>query len=305
MINALTMETSPFSFQNILFAKNVKRENGTDWAFFEPGTENVFPLTFSKTQAKGARHLMPGQIILLFQRVDRIPGVAKQTYLTHLITPIDTELHYNEEVPHKFKWDRKVLVIARADPRSSIFTYPADLNFRTPNRGKVVPIHYLNEQKTLEQIQRQVWEMFRSNFNPNISNYLSDVPVQSAELNNLFTVMEGKERKIVKEHLARERNPIIIGLAKAEALRAGNGRIRCECCDFDFVEEYGDHGHEFIEGHHIIPISKGGERPTSTKDLAMVCSNCHRMLHRKKQNGEYHSIRSLRLLVIENRSKRT
>lgn len=298
------METFPFSFQNILFTKNVKRESGTDWAFYEPGTENVFPLSFSKTQAKGARQLMPGQIILLFQKVDRIPGIAKRTYLTHLVTPVDTRLHYNEEVPHKFKWERKVLVIARAEPRTSIFIYPADLSFRTPNRGKIVSIHYLNEQKTLDQIQRQIWEMFRENFNPNIAKYLSNVPVSNEDLNDLFTVMEGKERKIVKEHLSRERNPIIIGLAKAEAFRKGNGRIRCECCEFDFVNQYGDHGLEFIECHHIVPISKGGERPTSTKDLAMVCSNCHRMLHRKNQNGDYHSILSLKVLVQENRTKR-
>jgi Predicted restriction endonuclease len=295
------MKPLSFASQDILFAKNVKREGGIDWAFFEDKMDNEFQLTFSKDQIKGAKDLRPGQIVLLFQKVDRVPGVLARTYLTHLVTPLDFDLTINPNASHKFKWERRVMVVARAEPRTSIFTVPSDLSFRTPNRGKVVRILYLNELKTVEEIQTQIWKMFGPHMNPNVSDYLKDVPVSEKTLEESFSALEGKEQWVIRRHLSRERNNIIIGLAKARALKEGNGKILCACCDFDFNEVYGSHGYGFIECHHIVPIANGGERPTYLEDLAMVCSNCHRMLHRKiPKSGQYPSVESLRELVFQN-----
>ena len=57
----------------------------------------------------------------------------------------------------------------------------------------------------------------------------------------------------------------------------------CEICGFSFVDKYGDIGKDFIEAHHIKPVSemKEGES-TNINDLVMVCSNCHSMIHRRK-----------------------
>lgn len=87
--------------------------------------------------------------------------------------------------------------------------------------------------------------------------------------------------KILKQHYQRERNSKIIKLAK-EKFRNENGRLYCEICGFDFEEVYGQLGSDFIEGHHRIPVSEMGEnKNTKLQDIIMVCSNCHRMLHRK------------------------
>jgi hypothetical protein len=55
----------------------------------------------------------------------------------------------------------------------------------------------------------------------------------------------------------------------------------CMGCDFDFGKFYGAMGNGFIEAHHVNPLSpRGGvNEPTSVKDFAMLCSNCHRMVH--------------------------
>ena len=44
-----------------------------------------------------------------------------------------------------------------------------------------------------------------------------------------------------------------------------------------------DLGEGFIECHHVTPVSelRAGTR-TRLSDLAVVCSNCHRMLHRRR-----------------------
>lgn len=59
--------------------------------------------------------------------------------------------------------------------------------------------------------------------------------------------------------------------------------MKCEACDFDFFKAYGEAGKESCEIHHLIPLHKcDGVIETALSDLAVVCSNCHRILHRAK-----------------------
>lgn len=92
--------------------------------------------------------------------------------------------------------------------------------------------------------------------------------------------IEGK--RILKKHLVRERKPKIIKIAK-KRFKEKHGRLYCEVCDFDFLEKYGELGEDFIEGHHTIPVSELEEgQTTKVEDIALVCSNCHKMLHRRR-----------------------
>jgi 5-methylcytosine-specific restriction protein A len=56
----------------------------------------------------------------------------------------------------------------------------------------------------------------------------------------------------------------------------------CEVCSFNFKKVYGDLGDEFIEAHHLTPISSltGRVGLDPMKDFAVLCPNCHRMIHR-------------------------
>lgn len=91
---------------------------------------------------------------------------------------------------------------------------------------------------------------------------------------------EGKKK--LRQHICRERNYKVIKLAK-ERFKEEHGRLFCEVCNFDFSEKYGDIGEDYIEGHHTIPVSDIPEGyKTKVEDIALVCANCHRMLHRKR-----------------------
>jgi 5-methylcytosine-specific restriction protein A len=47
------------------------------------------------------------------------------------------------------------------------------------------------------------------------------------------------------------------------------------------MDTYGDIGKGFIEAHHVKPLAeRDGEKVTNKKDIALVCSNCHNMLHK-------------------------
>lgn len=58
----------------------------------------------------------------------------------------------------------------------------------------------------------------------------------------------------------------------------------CKACDFNFADAYGERGKDYIEVHHLVPISTHIEPTTinPAKDLTVLCSNCHRMIHRKR-----------------------
>lgn len=88
-------------------------------------------------------------------------------------------------------------------------------------------------------------------------------------------------RKAYRMHRVIERNPAVIKLAKERFAQSHNGKIFCEVCGMDFSLVYSDRGDGFIEGHHRKAVSdmKEGEM-TKVEDIAMLCSNCHRMIHR-------------------------
>ena len=84
---------------------------------------------------------------------------------------------------------------------------------------------------------------------------------------------------LTQTHIARERNRHLVKRKKASVL-AARGRLTCEVCNFDFEDVYGPRGNGFVECHHTKPVHT--LRPgdiTRINELALVCANCHRMIH--------------------------
>lgn len=96
-------------------------------------------------------------------------------------------------------------------------------------------------------------------------------------------------RIVYRVHKTRERRK---SAEKKRTVMEAVGRLECEACDFDFFATYGERGREFAECHHKLPLSDG-TRTTYLRDLAIVCANCHRMLHR----GDLISVDELRRLL--------
>lgn len=85
-----------------------------------------------------------------------------------------------------------------------------------------------------------------------------------------------------REHKKRERNKKIVDLKKNNAF-ISNPDLPCEICRFSFFKKYGNSGLKFIEAHHIKPLSESDDKvKTKTEDLILICSNCHKMIHRKR-----------------------
>lgn len=106
---------------------------------------------------------------------------------------------------------------------------------------------------------------------------------------------EGRPRW--RTHLRRERAPQIIR-KKKQAYRATTGGLRCEACEFDFDAAFGLA--DFCEVHHLIPLAADDEeRTTRLEDLAVLCSNCHRAIHRL--GPPMPTVEELRNLILRNR----
>ena len=80
-------------------------------------------------------------------------------------------------------------------------------------------------------------------------------------------------------HQCRERNRKLVARKKALVLKK-NGALECEACGLDFFAVYGSRGEGFIECHHTKPVhTLRADSRTHVDDLALLCANCHRMIH--------------------------
>jgi 5-methylcytosine-specific restriction enzyme A len=112
---------------------------------------------------------------------------------------------------------------------------------------------------------------------------LGTLSTEEAEAGDEDSVTEAEEGAILtRTHRKRERSEKL-RKAKKKAVLEATGRLACEACDLDFGERYGSRAEGFIECHHVVPLHslKPGKR-TRLTDLALLCSNCHRVLHLRK-----------------------
>ena len=94
--------------------------------------------------------------------------------------------------------------------------------------------------------------------------------------NSELSFTEGGQKVIISTRIERNKK------LRDEAIKIHG--LSCQACGFNFEKKYGEIGKDFIEVHHIIPLSKNyNPKITNPKtDLNILCSNCHRMVHRKK-----------------------
>jgi hypothetical protein len=119
-----------------------------------------------------------------------------------------------------------------------------------------------------------------SNYSHDISRYfnvglIGDNQIGEYDVN--YTAEEGRIKYF--EHKRIERDSKIANLVKAVRFKK-DPKLHCDVCGFSFIDKYGDIGKFYIEAHHIIPLSElPSVTTTSVSDFALVCANCHRMLH--------------------------
>jgi hypothetical protein len=172
----------------------------------------------------------------------------------------------------------------------------------TRNKSDDREVFTVKEFHLLDPVENEI-KIFLGNKVPPQGNKVNDVwgttnirkgrvgsfPIADEDDESSFP--EGAEK--YRLHRGLERDPKIVRKAK-QTRQKTNGKLECDVCKFDFVAFYGERGTGFIEGHHKTPVSKLDKKTkTNIKDIALVCSNCHRMLHRGQHLASIEEMKKL------------
>jgi 5-methylcytosine-specific restriction protein A len=187
------------------------------------------------------------------------------------------------------------------EQRTDSFRNPSGIGFKLANFRALDPTVEAKGLENVAEVDRDVWAEFGEDPTRlhavalSIRRNAFAAPVaMSGPPNPVEPEDEFPEGRILlRTHQTRERNSKAIKDKKAEVLRK-TGTLLCEVCNFNFQAMYGERGREFIECHHTVPLAEltPGQK-TRIADLALVCANCHRMLHR----GGLISINDLRAML--------
>lgn len=142
--------------------------------------------------------------------------------------------------------------------------------------------------------------------NMDIVDYLLNNTFSSEDLKEAFETVYNNRKKDKKIEMFDENTTITEGaqaIVKTTVYTRSNklrkraiqfytvdDRIKCQACCFDFKDFYGEYGENFIEIHHQKPVFQfDGDDLERTIEKALenvipVCSNCHRMIHRRRKN---------------------
>ncbi len=98
------------------------------------------------------------------------------------------------------------------------------------------------------------------------------------QIDEEISAFEGVVRTLFVRH--RQRESWLRDQKILESQRLGTLKCEVAGCGFDFEQTYGRLGAGFVEVHHRRGLARSGPTKTKLADLAIVCANCHRMIHR-------------------------
>ncbi len=196
------------------------------------------------------------------------------------------------------------LPIFEVRPDEAKFRNPNGVGLKLSNFLAIDPDYSGKGMQSFSNLDKQVFEEFRFNEHllHKLANHIRQVANDPLLPNQLYLISEEEEGEkhfalegavIYKLHKYRERDHSVI-TRKKEKEFAKNGHLFCEACTFDFHQKYGELGFKYIECHHRTPLSEfTSQTKTTLDDLALVCSNCHRMLHRRIDTLSLEGLRTL------------
>jgi 5-methylcytosine-specific restriction enzyme A len=180
--------------------------------------------------------------------------------------------------------------------RAEFLALPHDDTFRSidsiyiklQNLKRFDPNYHGRGLSAGNKMEEEIWNLFASD-----KQYLKDI-AESIIVTISQQIKDDRIRETDPEedgfpegnvlyriHRFRERNIKLVNQVKKNAVSLN--KFYCEICGFSFPKTYGELGKGYIECHHTLPLSEYKSiTKTAIKDIALVCSNCHRMLHRRR-----------------------
>jgi predicted HNH restriction endonuclease len=101
---------------------------------------------------------------------------------------------------------------------------------------------------------------------------------------DLEASLQGKEgRLLTRLHSYKERDRKFSQQTKQYYKSKNGGKLICDGCGVDPNTRYGASGERCVEAHHKVPIEElQPDSITTVEEMAILCANCHRIVHSKK-----------------------
>ena len=188
-----------------------------------------------------------------------------------------TDLNFYRKLEDEMQTNAEMRLISDTDDLYSLCIYHYK-NFLGSKqfRGKDRPILAPNENKSEKTV-------------PSIEEPKKKSDPLQPEYEDIST--EGKSRQV---NITRyERDP----KDRKKALDRDN--YHCQVCSIKFELVYGEIGKDYIEVHHMYPVSNMGEDYNfdaldPERGLVCLCANCHAMIHR---GGHYEERDGKRVMI--------
>lgn len=259
-------------------ALSEEEDNVRSWAF-SFGSDHDVPPNSETTDVQRNAHWSRDELILaldLYIRHRKSPpakGAAEIIELSQVLNALGTVLGQRESGTY----------------RNENGVYMKLMNFR-----RLDPDYTADGRKGLargNKDEARVWEEFAADparlaevaqfIRNGIIEHKNDVDLSGPDEPGIEEAEEG--RVATRVHRYRERDRRLVEAAKAQALKK-HGRLFCIACNFDFSKRYGGECAGIIDVHHTKPVHtlQPGEK-TKLSDLALLCSNCHRVVHSRRK----------------------
>lgn len=181
------------------------------------------------------------------------------------------------------------LPIHGAETRNTEFRNPQGVSMKLGNFLSIDPQYSGKGLQRGSKLDQEVWAEFAhdtaklkltaASIGKSV-NWVAETRVEYTTISDGDEFPEGKI--LTRLHLSKERNYKAVEQKKRKVLQETQ-TLECEACGFDFFKVYGQLGYGFAECHHTVPVSEltAGHK-TRISELAILCANCHRMIHKSR-----------------------
>jgi 5-methylcytosine-specific restriction protein A len=165
--------------------------------------------------------------------------------------------------------------------RKDSFRNPDGVAFKLQNLRQVATGKGLGN---VSEMDRKVWSEFGSQLDKvkQVAGLIRAGVVVAESFEESFDGPDEEEffegRVITELHKRRERDQNL--RERLLSSRRRTGRLTCDMCRAQSQAGAPTLEDATFEVHHLLPLSMAIERTTRLADVALLCANCHRLLHR-------------------------
>ncbi len=293
----------PESYDDII--NNYKYKNQTDLITIENSHDKIFNLTLIKNNFEAIYTDFVGKISSINKNSSSLKIKTKYKNIYYVWSfrnnsleiilefSNNTELtKYFDSIERELKRDfNETLIVGRTKTKTVIYisTVKYNIKWATNTMHKFISVidnklelFYGNNKNNIDYEKNNNFQKINSE-NNSIQDQSDINDLEEINEDDIFEEQEYVHLNIIDGQssvvkLTRyERNP----KNRAEAIKIHG--TTCLACGFNFNDFYGEElAKDFIEVHHIKPVSQGEYTVNPKTDLVPLCSNCHSMIHKEK-----------------------